>query len=56
MRRNGFILKEGWFRLDILKKFFCSEDSETLEQVTQRSGRWHKPEIFKVRLDEALAT
>lgn len=44
MRKNGFILKEGWFRLDTLKKFFCSEGSETLQQVTQRSSRCHKPE------------
>lgn len=44
MRRNAFILKERCFRLDIMKHFFCSEDSETLEQMTQRSDRCHKPE------------
>ncbi|KAK4817892.1 LOW QUALITY PROTEIN: hypothetical protein QYF61_002061 [Mycteria americana] len=36
-RGNSFKLKEGRLRLDIRKKFFYDEGSETLEQVAQRS-------------------
>jgi len=31
-------LREGRFRLDIRKKFFYHEGSETLEQVSQRDS------------------
>jgi len=35
MRRNGFKLEEGRFRLDIRKKFFTNE---MLQHVAQRGG------------------
>ena len=34
-RRNDFKLRQGRFRLDIRKKFFHTESSDTLEQVAQ---------------------
>ena len=54
-RGNGFMLKEGRFRLDIKKKFF----------PVRMVRHWHRLpreavdapgslEVFKARLDEAL--
>jgi len=37
-RRNGFKLREGRSRLGIGKKFFCHEDGETLERVSQKGN------------------
>jgi len=52
-RGNGFKLKEG--TLDVRKKFFYHEGTETLEQVAQRAGRYPSLETFKARLDGALS-
>lgn len=32
-RHDGFNLKEGQFRLDVMKKFFIYEDGEALKEI-----------------------
>jgi len=53
-RGDGFKLKEGRFTLGIRKKF-CNEGGETLEQVAQRGGRCPIPGSIPGELDRTLS-
>jgi len=55
-KENGFKLKEGRFRLDIMKKPFYDKGSKAVGQIPQRGGGCVSLKMFKARQDGALIT
>ena len=55
-RSNIFKLKEGRFRLDIKKKFFTMKVVRHWHRLPREAVGAPSLEVFKVRLDGALAT
>ena len=56
-RGNGFKLKEGRFKLDVMEKLFTMRTVvKVLEQVAQRDVDAPSLEVFKARLDGALGS
>ena len=53
MRRNGFKLKEGRFRLDIKKKIFTVRVVRHWNRLSREAVDAPSMETFKVRLDSA---
>ncbi|KFQ36174.1 hypothetical protein N332_09205, partial [Mesitornis unicolor] len=51
---NGFILKEGRFRLDIRKKFFIMQMVRHWHRLPREVVDAPSLEVFKARLDRAL--
>ena len=55
MRRNGFKLKEGRFRLDIRNKFFTVKAVRHWNRLPSEAVNAPSLEAFKARLDGALS-
>jgi len=49
-QENGFKLREGRFRVNIRKRFYCEKGSETMEQVSKRCVGALSLETVKVKL------
>ena len=55
MRRNGFKLEEGQFRLDVRKKFFTVKVVRHWNSLPSEAVDFPSLQAFKARLDGALS-
>jgi len=55
IRGNGFILKEGRFRLDVRKKFFTSKVVRHWKMLSREAVDAPSLEAFKARLNGSWA-